>query len=312
MAGRSDSWDAFLCHGSSETFDATIPMSMLSAFPEEVTNATVIPCREFGSTVCPRYQQGKNCNNRTNCLHLDLVCHKWFQGTCEYRNSCCNQHGQTFDSALRSAFNIQLASRGRRPPVQFESAEGGTMRQINRRDVKRIILNIISDNRRGELRRWRFGTHFTCFHRFDQWDVSSDAEGVREAYCRAKDAARLNDLPRARSPRNFRGVSPRRGDSRPPVASWTNRPSTPPRGRSSFFSSCATVDLLHNPRDQHRLPDHSSTSPLLSRPTTESNAPSLGGGAGSSFRSGDAEDKARGTLARRGRALVTGAPHWPW
>eukprot|EP00439_Symbiodinium_sp_Y106_P036190 s3825_g4.t1 len=151
MADRSDSWDVFLCHGSCETFDAAIPRSMLAVYPEVVANSTVIAYKEFGSSICPRYHQGKNCNNRTNCLHFhpdfindhwmvpDFICH-WFQGTCEYPNSCWNQHGMTFDSALRMAFNIQLASRGRHPPVQFRSADGGTMRQTNRADAERIIM----------------------------------------------------------------------------------------------------------------------------------------------------------------------------
>ena len=169
MADRSDSWDAFLCHGSCETFDAAIPRSMLAVYPEVVANSTVIAYKEFGSSICPRYHQGKNCNNRTNCLHFhpdfindhwmvpDFICH-WFQGTCEYPNSCWNQHGgMTFDSALRMAFNIQLASRGRHPPVQFRSADGGTMRQINRADAERIIMSTMGDFRRREFRKWCFG-----------------------------------------------------------------------------------------------------------------------------------------------------------
>ena len=70
MADRSDSWDAFLCRGSFETFDGIIPRSMLAVYPEEVVNDKIIPFREFGSTVCPRYHEGKNCNNRTNCPHF--------------------------------------------------------------------------------------------------------------------------------------------------------------------------------------------------------------------------------------------------
>eukprot|EP00439_Symbiodinium_sp_Y106_P026574 s129_g3.t1 len=88
----------------------------------------------------------------------DFIYHKWFQGTCEYPNSCWNQHGgMTFDSALRVAFNIQLASRGRHPPVQFRSADGGTMRQINRADAERIIMSTMGDFRRREFRKWCFG-----------------------------------------------------------------------------------------------------------------------------------------------------------
>ena len=104
------------------------------------------------------------------------------------------------------------------------------MRQINRQDAEKLIMTTMGDFRRREVRKWRFGTHFTDFHRFDEWDNSSDAERIRSEYRRAQEVARLNDVQRGRSPRHARGASSRRGNSRPPVASWTNRP----RGRSSF------------------------------------------------------------------------------
>ena len=213
MADRYDSWDAFLCHGSFETFDGIIPRSMLAVYPEEVVNDKIIPYREFGLTVCHRYHEGRNCNNRTNCSHFhpdfindhwvvpDFICHKWFQGTCEYPNCCWNQHGRTFDSALRSAFIIQPSSRGRYPPVQFRSEEGGTMRQINRRDAARIIMHTMGDFRRREVRKWRFGTHFTEYHDYEDWDRSIDADRVRSEY--SQEVARMNDVPRARSPRTL-------------------------------------------------------------------------------------------------------------
>ena len=83
MADRSDSWDVFLCHGSCETFDAAIPRSMLAVYPEVVANSTVIAYKEFGSSICPRYHQGKNCNNRTNCLHFhpDFITDHWMVPT---------------------------------------------------------------------------------------------------------------------------------------------------------------------------------------------------------------------------------------
>ena len=206
MSDRSDSRDAFLCHGSFES--------------QDVANSKIIPYKDVGSTVCPRYHQGKNCNNRTNCPHFhpdfindhwvvpDFICHKWFQGICEYPNSCWNQHGKTFDSAFRPAFHIQLSSRGRYPPVQFRSDEGGTMRQINRRDAERLIMHTMGDFRRREVRKWRFGTHFTEFHDYEKWDQSIDADRVRSEYQRAQEVARMNDVPRARSPRTARRLSP--------------------------------------------------------------------------------------------------------
>ena len=61
-ADRANSWDAFLCHGSVEVFNA--PRSMLEAFPEVVQSAKVVPYRDLGSTICPRYLSS---NNRTKC-----------------------------------------------------------------------------------------------------------------------------------------------------------------------------------------------------------------------------------------------------
>ena len=40
------------------------------------------------------------------------------------------------------------------------------MRQINRQDAEKLIMTTMSDFRRREVRKWRFGTHFTDFHRF--------------------------------------------------------------------------------------------------------------------------------------------------
>ena len=68
---------------------------------------------------CPRYFDGENCNDRTTCqyMHCDFlnVCHKWFQGICRYPRSCWNQHGNSFDTATRSAVRLQEQLRGNRP-----------------------------------------------------------------------------------------------------------------------------------------------------------------------------------------------------
>ena len=211
-------------------------------------------------------------------------CPTSFQGTCECPNSCWNQHGRTFDSALRSAFNIQLSSRGRYPPVQFRSEEGGTMRQINHRDAARIIMHTMGDFRRREVRKWKSGTHFTEYHDYEVWDRSIDADRVRSEYRRSQEVARMNDVPRARSPRTTRRPSPRRASSRRPSASWTNRTvNTPPRGRSSFPPVRETPSSSTTTRPFFDLSFAETTD-------NESNAPSFGGGAGSAFRPGDAED----------------------
>ena len=135
------------------------------------------------------------------------------------------------------------------------------MRQINRRDAARIIMHTMGDFRRREVRKWRFGTHFTEYHDYEDWDRSIDADRVRSECRRSQEVARMNDVPRARSPRTTRRPSPRRASSRPPSASWTNRTvNTPPRGCSSFAPSARNTFV------------------------------SLGGGTGSAFRPGDAED----------------------
>ena len=109
------------------------------------------------------------------------------------------------------------------------------MRQINRRDAEGIIMHTMGDFRRREVRKWWFGTHFTEYHDYEDWDRSIDADRVRSEYRRSQEVARMNDVPRARSPRTTRRPSPRRASSRRPSASWTNRTvNTPPRGRSSF------------------------------------------------------------------------------
>ena len=136
------------------------------------------------------------------------------------------------------------------------------MRQINRRDAERLIMHTMGDFRRREVRKWRFGTHFTECHDYEEWDQSIDADRVRSEYRRAEEVSRMNDVPRARSPRTTPRPSPRRASSRPPMASWTNRTATTPtRGRSSF------PPVKRHPRLLRRL-DHSSTCHSQSPPTT--------------------------------------------
>ena len=128
----------FLCEGTIESLSAPVPTSMLEAYPEEVRTEARIPVRDLRRSVCRRIVESKNCNTN-NCAHLhpdflneqwavpDIICHKWFQGCCDRNTYCWNQHGFTFDQALR----VQNQFRGGGPPYAY-SSEDGCIQQVNR------------------------------------------------------------------------------------------------------------------------------------------------------------------------------------
>ena len=196
---RSDSWDAFLCHGSFETFDGIIPRSILAVYPEEVANDKIIPYKNSGRRSVPDITRARTAITAP----IALTSTPTLSTIIGWSPTSSATSGPS-DSALRSAFNVQLSSRGRYPPVQFRSEEGGTTRQINRRDAARIIMHTMGDFRRREVRKWRFGTHFTEYLDYENWDQSIDAFRVRSEYRRSQEVARMNDVPRARSPRTTR------------------------------------------------------------------------------------------------------------
>eukprot|EP00439_Symbiodinium_sp_Y106_P062274 s5495_g9.t1 len=154
---------------------------MLAVYPEEVANDKIIPYKDFGSTVCPRYHEGKNCNNRTNCPHFhpDFINDHWV-----VPDFICQQvvpgHLRVPELLLESTrSNLRLSS-----PigVQYTAV------------ISWIIMHTMGDFRRREVRKWRFGTHFTEYHDYEVWDRSIDADRVRSEYRRSQEVARMNDV----------------------------------------------------------------------------------------------------------------------
>ena len=121
---RSSSWYAFLREGSTSSLPpgTEIPSSMLSQFPEEVRDSRIVKMSEMKYGICPRILLSKNCDRGTNCpcfhpdfiadtwVAPDLLCHKWFQGVCSFGTRCCNQHGDTFDDAMRRSVHTESTS----------------------------------------------------------------------------------------------------------------------------------------------------------------------------------------------------------
>ena len=62
MADRESSWDIFLCHASTETFDAPIPQSMLRDFREDFPSTKIVPFRDLGVSMC----DSKNCSSTSS------------------------------------------------------------------------------------------------------------------------------------------------------------------------------------------------------------------------------------------------------
>ena len=117
---------------------------MLEVYPEKVQSEARLPVRDLRRTVCPRFFESKNCNTN-NCPHLhpdfldeqwtvpNIICHKWFQGCCDLNTYCWNQHGFTFDQALRQALRVQNQLRGGEPPYAYSSQAGGVILQVSLR-----------------------------------------------------------------------------------------------------------------------------------------------------------------------------------
>ena len=241
-ARRSNSWFDFLREGTVSSLPPgiEIPPSMLAQFPEEVQDPRILSVADVNRGICPRILQSKNCDKMTNCPYLhpdfmsgkwvvpDLICHKWFQGVCHYGGRCCNQHGGTFDDAMRRAVRAQQQLRRDRPPFSFDSVDGGTTRQVNPDDASRMISNRMTLYRLNTARNSRFGTNYTLYYEYDMLARSADAR-----HFRADDEERRGGQ-RATSPvGRGRGTSPRRASSKAPsrhAASWTDRrPHTPMR-----------------------------------------------------------------------------------
>ncbi|CAE6945604.1 unnamed protein product [Symbiodinium sp. CCMP2592] len=163
------------------------------------------------------------------------------------------------------------------------SDEGGTLRQINRQEAEKLIRTTTGDFRRREVRKWRLGTHFTEVHRYHDWNDPRDGELVREDCRRAQEAARLNDVSRVRGPLlELHGVY--RLDGVSLVLQWLlGRTDNPIRHE-------VAVPSHRQEKHRHlRLPKPCFDLSFAESSDNESNAPSFGSKARSSFRPGDAE-----------------------
>ena len=224
----------------------------------------------------------------------DLICHKWFQGICGFGDRCWNQHGDTFDNAVALAIQTQQGLRRHVAPFLYDPADGGTIRQIDRDEARRVICATILRYRMSTIRKWYFGTSWTTYYEYQSFARSDLARQLREAG-KARRATLRDRSPTGRG----RASSPRRADTRVPSRpgySWTNRRSATPT-RSSFPSARSATP----PPTRTAAP---STRPFFDAPSMEtesdgSSAPRFGA-PGSSSRPGD--------VGNRGRATPTVAP----
>ena len=112
---------------------------------------------------------------------------------------------------------------------------GGQIRQINRDNAARLILRNLADYRRREIRRWRFGTHFTLFlPRLPR--VGQISRCLRSSrYRNANEEARFRDA-------HFRGRSPHGGGGSFPPAS------TPASSEYNTVTGAESASLQPDPR----------------------------------------------------------------
>ena len=280
---RESSRFSFLCEGTMESLSAPVPTSMLEIYPEKVQSEAVVPLRGIRRSVCPRLFESKNCNT-SNCSYLhpnflneqrvvpDIICHKWFQGCCDRGSRCWNQHGFAFDAALCQALRVQNQLRGDEPPYNYSSDDGGVIRQVNREKARAWIQKSMAHFRHTQIRKWHFGTNFTRYYDYEAWNVSPEADALREEL-----AARDNEPYRGRSPRH---TSSRRSSSRVPAA-WSDRAKTP--RRSGLFPPAESSFPSAPSSSTHRksfFQVHTDTD-------SEASAPSFGAGARPAFRPGD-------------------------
>ena len=119
---------------------------------------------ESNRSVCPRLFESKSCTTTNcSCLHPDflnehwvvpdIICHKWFQGCCDPGDRCWNQHGFTFDAALRQALRVQNQLRGDEPPCNHSSEGGGVIRQVSREQARAWIQKSTAHFRRTQIRK---------------------------------------------------------------------------------------------------------------------------------------------------------------
>ena len=240
---RTQSFYEFLCEGDALRLPegaTEVPRSILEQFPVTVQDRSVIqvPGPRMQRNICDRIINNRNCDKLSNCPHIhpdfiserwvvpDLLCHKWFQGTCGYGDRCWNQHGETFDRAIALAIQTQQGLRREMPPFLYDpGAAGGSIRQVDREEARRYIKATLIQFRMSTIKKWHFGTGWTTYYEYASFAPSDLARRVWE-----EDQARR--ALRARSPKGRgRDSSPRRAETRYPSRpsyTWTNRRSTTP------------------------------------------------------------------------------------
>ena len=307
---RAQSFYEFLCEGDATRLPegaTEVPRSILEQFPVTVHDRSLIqvPGPSMQRNICDRIINNRNCDKLSNCPHIhpdfiaerwvvpDLLCHKWFQGTCGYGDRCWNQHGETFDRALALAIQTQQGLRREMPPFLYDpGAAGGSIRQVDREEARRYIKATLMQFRMSTIKKWHFGTGWTTYYEYASFAPSDLARRVWE-----EEMARRNLRDRSPTGRG-RGLSPRRSERRHPSRpsyTWTNRRSTTPP-RASF-----------PPTARSPTPSRTTTppaKPFFDGPSMEtesdaSSAPRFGAAAFSS-RQGD--------VGERGRATPTVAP----
>ena len=178
---RSQSFYEFLCEGDATRLPegAEVPRCILEQFPVTVQDRSLIqvPGPRMQRNICDRVINNRNCDRLSNCPHIhpdfiaerwvvpDLLCHKWFQGTCGFGDRCWNQHGETFDKAIALAIQTQQGLRREMAPFMYDpGAAGGSIRQVDREEARRYIKATIMQFRMSTIRKWHFGTNWTTYY----------------------------------------------------------------------------------------------------------------------------------------------------
>ena len=172
----SQSFYEFLCEGDATRLleGAEVPRCILEQFPVTVHDRSLIqvPGPRMQRNICDRIINNHNCDRLSNCPHIhpdfiaerwvvpDLLCHKWFQGTCGFGERCWNQHGETFDKAIALAMQTQQGLRREMAPFMYDpGAAGGWMRQVDREEARRYIKATVMQFRMSTIKKWHFSTN---------------------------------------------------------------------------------------------------------------------------------------------------------
>ncbi|CAE7536089.1 unnamed protein product [Symbiodinium microadriaticum] len=103
------------------------------------------------------------------------------EGICGFGDRCWNQHGDTFDNAVALAIQTQQGLRRHVAPFLYDPADGGTIRQIDRDEARRVICATILRYRMSTIRKWYFGTSWTTYYEYQSFARSDLARQLRVA-----------------------------------------------------------------------------------------------------------------------------------